>query len=370
MGQKWDSNGTERNGNRPTLSRTLCCAMIPFRCWMFGVGARRALGEMDGGEMEGQPKILVVDDDRSMRNLVKETLEGLGFVIETANDGVEAVEKIRAAPPDLLILDVMMPKMNGLEVCRIVKSFADDNFIPIILVSVKDDIGSKVTGLKLGADDYLAKPYNPLELRARVASMLRIKSLQDKVNSKRKQLEALSVTDDLTGLCNHRAMHQRLKDEFLRAQRYNDPLSILLVDIDHFKVINDNHGQLFGDLVLTELAKLISGAVRETDSVARYGGEEFLVILPQTHFSGCLPVAERVWRSVAQRDFREGKNASKLTVSVGVAFFPSKNVTSVEQLLANADQAVAQAKREGRNRICLYQHVNYLYNPDAAGDHR
>ncbi len=316
--------------------------------------------------MRDVPKILVVDDDAAMVRMVAETLDGLHYQLETAGDGVEAIEKVRADPPDLLILDVMMPRMNGLEVCRIVKSSSDDSFIPIILVTVKGDIDSKVTGLKLGADDYLAKPYNPLELRARVASMLRIKSLQDKINSKRQQLEALSVTDDLTGLFNHRAMQQRLKDEFLRAQRYNDPLSVLMVDIDHFKRVNDEKGHLFGDHVLSELAGVLTETVRETDFVARYGGEEFLVILPHTHFAGCLPVAERVWRGVAEREFSDGNLKTRITVSVGVAFFPCKDVGEVGQLLSNADQALYQAKREGRNRICLHQHVDYLYRPDGA----
>jgi diguanylate cyclase (GGDEF)-like protein len=316
--------------------------------------------------MHEAPKILVVDDDPAMRRMAADTLEGLNYQIETARDGVEAIERVRVDPPDLLILDVMMPRMNGLEVCRIVKSSSEDSFIPIILVTVKCDIDSKVTGLKLGADDYLAKPYNPLELRARVASMLRIKSLQDKINSKRRQLEALSVTDDLTGLYNHRAMQHRLKDEFLRAQRYNDPLSVLVIDIDHFKAVNDECGHLFGDHVLSELAGVLTDNVRETDFVARYGGEEFVVLLPQTHFAGCLPVAERVWRGVGEREFTDGNLKTKITVSVGVAFFPSKDVATVEQLLSNADQALYQAKREGRNRICLYQHVNYLFRPDGT----
>jgi two-component system, cell cycle response regulator len=296
--------------------------------------------------------------------LVQETLEGHGYLIETAADGVQALEKVRAQAPDLLILDVMMPKMNGLEVCRIVKSMSTDSFIPIILVTVQGDIDSKVTGLKLGADDYLAKPYNPLELRARVASMLRIKSLQDKINVKRRDLEALSVTDDLTGLYNHRALQHRLKDEFLRAQRYNEPLSLLMVDVDHFKEVNDKHGHLFGDHVLHELGKVFQESVREIDIVARYGGEEFVIILPQTHFSGSLTVADRVWRSVGAHEFRQEKTGVRITVSIGISFFPNKNVASVEQLVAFADQALYQAKREGRNRICLHQHLNYMYRPD------
>jgi len=309
------------------------------------------------------PKILIVDDDRSVLGVAVESLSGIGYAIETAADGVEAVERVRADPPDLMILDVMMPRMNGLEVCRIVKSFASESFIPIILVTVKADIDSKVMGLKIGADDYLTKPYNPLELRARVASMLRIKAIQDKIDSKRRELESLSVTDDLTGLNNHRALQHRLRDEFLRAQRYNDPLALLMVDLDHFKDVNDKYGHLYGDFVLHELSRVMMKAVRETDFVARYGGEEFLVILPQTHFAGSVQVAERVWRSVGQHNFNDGKTQVQITVSVGVSFFPNKSVASADDLLANADQALYQAKREGRNRICIFQQVSYLYRP-------
>jgi two-component system, cell cycle response regulator len=312
------------------------------------------------------PRILVVDDDPANIRLVLETLEGAGYILETAGDGVQAIEKVRAQAPDLLILDVMMPKMNGLEVCRIVKSMSVDAFIPIILVTVQGDIDSKVTGLKLGADDYLAKPYNPLELRARVSSMLRIKRLQDKIIAKRHELEALSITDDLTGLYNHRALQQRLKDEFLRAQRYNEPLSTLMIDLDHFKEVNDRFGHLFGDYVLSDLAKIIQANVREIDVCARYGGEEFMVILPQTHFTGSLTVADRIWRSIGARDFNDGKTSAHITVSVGIAFFPNRDIGSVEQLVAAADQALYQAKGEGRNRICLHQHMSYIYRPERA----
>lgn len=317
-------------------------------------------------ELPAHARILVVDDDAANLRLVAETLADTDYVIETASDGVQALEKVRADPPDLLILDVMMPKMNGLEVCRIVKSLSTDSFIPIILVTVRGDVDSKVAGLKLGADDYLAKPFNPLELKARVSSMLRIKALQDKINGKRKELEALSMTDDLTGLFNHRAMQQRLKDEFLRAQRYNDPLSVLMIDVDFFKKVNDKHGHLFGDHVLHELAKVLGTCVREIDIVARYGGEEFMVILPQTHFSGSLAVAERIWTTVARHPFVQDQASEPVTVSIGIAFYPNKSVANAEQLVAFADQALYQAKREGRNRICLHQHVSYMYRPDRA----
>lgn len=309
-------------------------------------------------------RILVVDDDAANIRLVQETLSELDHCVETASDGVEAIERVRAAPPDLLILDVMMPKMNGLEVCRIVKSMASESFIPIILVTVKGDIDSKVTGLKVGADDYLAKPFNPLELRARVESMLRIKALQDKIDARRRELESLSVTDDLTKLYNHRAMQQRLKDEFRRAQRYNEPLSLLMLDVDHFKSVNDRYGHLFGDKVLSELAGVLKEHVREIDIVARYGGEEFMVILPETHFSGSLTVADRLWRAVAEHPFEHDDTQVAITVSVGISFFPNKNIANVEQLVQFADEALYQAKQQGRNRICLHQHMRYMYTPE------
>ena len=315
--------------------------------------------------MADTTKILIVDDDAlTMRGLM-EALDGCGYSIETANDGVQAVEKVRTAPPDLIILDVVMPKMNGLEVCRIIKS-TTESFIPIILVTVKGDVDSKVTGLKLGADDYVAKPFNALELQARVASMLRIKALQDKIVAKRQELEALSVTDELTGLLNHRAMQQRLRDEFMRAQRYNEPLAVIMIDVDHFKRINDTLGHLYGDKVLSSLGKILSKSVREFDVVARYGGDEFLVILPQTHFSGSLAVAERIWRAVCAETVQSPKENIALSISVGVSFFPNKNVAAVEDLVGFADQALYQAKSEGRNRICLHQHINYMYRPDTA----
>jgi two-component system, cell cycle response regulator len=158
-------------------------------------------------------------------------------------------------------------------------------------------------------------------------------------------------------------MQQRLRDEFRRAQRYNEPLSVLMIDADHFKQANDKYGHQFGDKVLQGLAKTLLENVREIDIVARYGGEEFLVILPQTHFTGSLTVADRIWRAVGKHTFTDGEHSHKLTVSIGIAFFPNKNVQSVEQLVAFADEALYQAKREGRDRICLHQHLKYMYRP-------
>src|SRR5262245_42363562 len=190
-----------------------------------------------------------------------------GYEVDVAFDGLVALEKIREKAPSLVVLDVMMPKMNGLELCRIIKQSLGDLFLPVILVTVKGDIDSKVQGLKMGADDYLAKPYNTSELKARVAALLRIKELQDRISAKKRQLEDLSYTDGLTGLYNHRYLQQRLQEEFKRAQRYNDPLSCVMVDVDHFKEVNDALGHPFGDIVLKELSSIYKQCVREHDII-------------------------------------------------------------------------------------------------------
>lgn len=310
-------------------------------------------------------RVLVVDDDRSNCERLMQLLNDEGYDVDVAFDGMVGLEKIREAPPDLVVLDVMMPKMNGLELCRIIKQSLGELFLPVILCTVKGDIDSKVQGLKMGADDYLAKPYNPIELKARITSLLRIKQLQDRINSKKRQLEDMSFTDALSGLYNHRYLQQRMNEEFKRAQRYNDPLSCVMVDVDHFKQANDTHGHQFGDMVIREVAAILRQCVREHDIITRYGGDEFLIILPRTHFTGSLAVAERIWKTMAAHNFSDGTASMRLSASIGISFFPNKNVSGPEQLISHADEALYKAKRDGRNKICLYQHYNYFYQPSS-----
>jgi two-component system cell cycle response regulator len=193
-------------------------------------------------------------------------------------------------------------------------------------------------------------------------AMLRIKALQDTVRSAKRELEQLSVTDGLTGLYNHRFFQERLREEFRRAQRYSDPVSLIMIDLDHFKQVNDRHGHPFGDRVLKEAADLIRKSVREPDICARYGGEEFCVILPKTHLSGALTVAERVWRDLGDKVYKADAAEERVTASLGIAFFPSKDVTSPELLIRFADEALYRAKRDGRNTIALYQAQPYRYD--------
>ena len=327
--------------------------------------------------MAGPPsRILVVDDSPAQLDQLAQVLTREGYEVRRAQDGKEAIRAVRGEPPDLVLLDLVLPDMDGLEVLRIVKARKDEQFIPVIILSAKSDIDSKVRGLRIGADDFLAKPFAEAEILARAGAMLRIKRLQDELRSarreleeKQKQLEEQSITDALTGLRNRRFFDERLAEEFQRAQRYADPVSLMMIDLDHFKDVNDRHGHPAGDHVLREAAGLIRGSIRDPDICARYGGEEFAVILPKTHMSGALTVAERVWRELGQKVYRPGSEGQhvdvKVTASIGIAFYPSKDITGPDLLLKYADAALYNAKRSGRNTICLYQAQAYRYDADG-----
>ncbi len=322
-------------------------------------------------------KILVVDDSRTQLDWLVQVLRREGYEVLEALDGKEAIRIVRTSPPDLVLLDIVLPDMDGLEVLRIVKSRREESFIPVIILSVKADLDSKVTGLRIGADDFLAKPFAEAEILARCAAMLRIKHLQERLHEMQRKLEEQSITDSLTGLKNRRFFDERLNEEFRRAQRYGDYLSLIMVDLDHFKEVNDKFGHPAGDAVLREAAALIRASIRDPDICARYGGEEFTVILPKTHMSGALAVAERIWRELGKKEYVLGPAGSsddegapppttRITASIGLAFYPSKDINSGELLLRFSDQALYQAKRAGRNTICLYQATAYRHDAQKA----
>jgi diguanylate cyclase (GGDEF)-like protein len=313
-------------------------------------------------------KILVVDDSRAQREALAAVLRAEGYEVVEARDAREALKLAKSSPPDLVLLDMILPDMDGREVLRLIKPPPErDQFLPVIILSVKGDVNTKVEGLRLGADDFLVKGVEEPEIIARVGVMLRIKSLQERLHDMQRKLEEQSVTDSLTSLKNRRFFDERLHEEFQRAQRYGDYLSLIMVDLDHFKQVNDRFGHPAGDGVLKESAALIRGSLRDPDICARYGGEEFAVILPKTHMSGALAVGERIWRAIGAKEFPVGGDGTtalrtiRVTASIGVAFYPSKDIVSSELLLRFADQALYEAKRQGRNNICLYQATAYRY---------
>jgi len=315
------------------------------------------LSEADGGGQE-PVRVLVVDDLPDNVEILRARLESRGYAVATAANGEEALASVHADPPQVILCDVMMPGIDGYEVARRIKRDESLPFIPIILVTALSDTENIVQGLNTGADDYIAKPYHFQELEARVRAMLRIKRLQDELDRTIRELEVankrlkkLSITDGLTELFNHRHVHELLHEEFERSRRSQEPLAVVMIDLDRFKAVNDTYGHPTGDVVLYETARILKETAREIDMVGRYGGEEFIAILPNTDEEEAARFAERVRAAVEAHLFRDEQNELRMTCSSGVASFPAEGVETPEELLKNADEALYVAKESGRNRV-------------------
>lgn len=306
----------------------------------------------------GDTRILVVDDVPDNVEILDARLSSRGYTVVTASTGEEALQRVTEQPPHLILLDVMMPGLDGHQVARRIKDDESLPFIPIILVTALNEAEDVVQGLESGADDYISKPYNFRELEARVRAMLRIKFLQDQLDLKNRELEEanirlkkLSITDGLTELFNHRHVHELLHDEFERSLRTREPVAVVMMDLDRFKAVNDTYGHPTGDVILYETAQIIKETAREIDMPGRYGGEEFIAILPGTHEEPAAHFAERVRHAVESHVFRDGSTEVRMTVSCGVASYPAPGVDAPEALLKAADAALYQAKETGRNQV-------------------
>jgi diguanylate cyclase (GGDEF)-like protein len=286
--------------------------------------------------------------------------------VATAEDGKMALGQVREQRPDLVLLDVIMPEMNGLEVCRILKAKSSDGFLPVIILTSKNDMESRVEGLKLGADDYMTKPADSRELLARIEALLRIKDLQDRIATSLEQVKDKTVTDQLTGLYNARYLETRLRDEFKRAERYSEPLSCIVITADGLASLLAAHGRELGEEIIKELAEILRGGIREFDVVVRSAENRFVILLPRTHFTGSLSVATRIWQRVQDHPFRKADQPLQVGISMGVSFFPNKDVASADALMDQAVQALDKAQEAGNNQICLYQHTTYFYRPDMG----
>jgi diguanylate cyclase (GGDEF)-like protein len=300
--------------------------------------------------------ILLVEDDKVQAKLTREYLESAGYAVIHADNGKSAIKAVKTESVDLVILDLILPDMNGNEVCRWLKVNEDTRGIPIIMLTARDSTTDKVEGLHAGADDYLSKPYNEIELNARIYASLRTKTLQDELREKNRQLEevlskveVLAITDPLTGLYNRRHFEGIIEKEFARTTRYRSPISCLMIDVDHFKKINDTYGHRTCDMVLKDISRIIKDSVRKIDTVARWGGEEFVVLLPRTEKDQALNAASRIRDSVAGYKFPEVE--TPITVSIGIASIPESSIDTAEKLIDSSDIAMYRAKTMGRNRI-------------------
>lgn len=285
---------------------------------------------------QSSTKILIVDDDENIRRAVRIALEAAGdYAVDEAGDGESALEHLDKALPDLVLLDLMLPRLSGKEVCRRLRALRGAEHIYVIMLTAMGDVSDRVEGLDTGADDYVVKPFHVSELLARVRRGLRTAAER-----------RLAEIDFLTGLPNRRALEAALVREAEAASRYGRMLALLMVDVDHFKRVNDTYGHDAGDAVLKELAVVLREQSRQSDTPARWGGEEFALLLSDTDMANASHVAERLRQAVAERAF---PIAGSQTVSIGVAGFGGEVAT----MIVRADEALYRAKRAGRNRAVL-----------------
>jgi diguanylate cyclase (GGDEF)-like protein len=290
------------------------------------------------------------DASESASALVRE-LQDAGAEVLIAHTATEGISHLIDSSIDVAVVEVELPGESGLSVLKHLRS--EGGQTPVLLLSSTDDTVARAAAFGQGCDDYLLKPVAPSEIVARALRRIELHEVLYAAKQEAQRLHALAVTDGLTQVANHRHFQDRLREEFRRAQRYDDPLALILADLDHFKNVNDNFGHQIGDEVLVAMATCLKYAVRETDFVARIGGEEFAVLLPKTHLAGALTVAERI--STEMKKITAGPAGLKITASFGVSGFPGRSVNTSEQLIRTADDALYRSKREGRNKISLFQ---------------
>jgi diguanylate cyclase (GGDEF)-like protein len=296
-------------------------------------------------------RLLVVDDDADSLAIIAEALRWEGYQVQTESSGQVAIETIKTWDPDLILLDVNMPGMNGLEALKDLRH-KENKYVSVMFISGNTSTEAVIAGLDAGADDYIPKPFDPLELLARVRTQLRIKDLNDQLLRVNERLKELVDTDDLTGLFNMRSVYQRLESELERGRRFGRQVCVVMMDMDYFKSVNDGHDHLFGSFVLTEVGGIIRGNIRTIDLGARYGGDEFLMILTETNAEGAMKFCERLRRAIGTKLFKHGKDEIRLTCSIGFAITPpGDNQTDARGLVRTADHALYEAKRAGRNCV-------------------
>ncbi|RQD61862.1 MAG: PleD family two-component system response regulator [Desulfonatronovibrio sp. MSAO_Bac4] len=297
-------------------------------------------------DRQQRPKILVVDDTPTNIQVLAEIL-GQEYEIFFALNGPEGLAMAEAQQPDIILLDIMMPKMDGFEVCLKLKKNPLTKNIPVIFITALNMEEDEARGLELGAVDYITKPIRPSVVRARVKNHVELKRYRD-------YLENISMKDGLTGVPNRRRMDEYLEQEWKRSKRKNKPISLLMLDIDHFKLYNDNYGHSEGDECLKKVASAIEESLsRPADMTARFGGEEFVCILPETDESGAKLIAQRVQENIKKMSIPHEYSPvdSLITLSIGIATTIPDESASQQELLKNADQMLYQAKNSGRNQI-------------------
>ena len=299
--------------------------------------------------------ILIVEDDLVTRMLLEKTLGKAGYEVDSVINGREALEAFNKKFFPIVFTDWMMPEMDGLQLCRAIRKNVSTGYVFIFILTARDSIDDMVSGLEAGADDYLTKPFKRAELIARLKTATRVLELEKSLKNANEAITILSKTDTLTGCYNRTFMDEQLPKDIKRAIRYKHPISLIMLDIDHFKQVNDTYGHQAGDKVLKEIVRSINRSIRyDLDWVARYGGEEFLVVFPETNFEKAEVLGERLRRDISKHPIQIKERKIQITASFGVTGFTSSSSLkeiSYEAMINLADKFLYQAKDEGRNRV-------------------
>lgn len=292
-----------------------------------------------------KPLVLIVDDNQTNSLFCEKLLGKNGYETSACASGEEALDFISKNSPDLILLDIVMPGIDGFQFCEQLKKTSRLKDTPVIFLSAMNDETSIINGFKCGGVDFITRPFNAQELIARTKTHIELKKAKEK-------LMRMAVTDELTGLFNRRYFMNRLHQEFERVKRYESIFTLIMLDIDYFKKINDSHGHLAGDFMLRNTADIMKKSLRLTDTVGRIGGEEFAILLPETEIEYGVEIAERLRKKIDQTNLEFEGISLKLTISAGISDSDTSDV-SVDSILQRADLALYRAKEEGRNRACF-----------------
>ncbi|ROS04638.1 response regulator receiver modulated diguanylate cyclase [Sinobacterium caligoides] len=299
-------------------------------------------------------RILVVDDNEINIQLLQFELDNEGHTTVAARSGREALSLLRqGATFDLILLDLYMPLMSGIEVLRALKADPLLATLPVIMVTASDLDDSMIEALDMGADDYVTKPFSFRVLAARMRTSLRLREVQEKLRATNRHLNMLATTDALTSLTNRRSFMQQSDREVVRSIRHQQGLVMAIIDVDHFKRVNDCYGHAAGDKVLISLAKELKGQVRECDILGRIGGEEFAICMPQTETEQAVIAVERLREAVESMEIDIGGQVLSITLSIGLSQLHGSDLNLIE-IMREADLALYQAKNEGRNRCSIH----------------
>lgn len=300
------------------------------------------------------PQILIVEDSQTQALQLQWMIKDISYDVKVANNGLIALDMLKNTPFSIVITDLIMPEMDGFQLCQSIRELSLEHYVYILIVTAKHEKKDIISGIESGADDYLIKPIDRNELIARLKTAQRILDMEHRLKQQYHHIHLLSITDQLTQAYNRRYLYDHLTTELKRCGRYGHPLSLLLCDIDHFKRVNDTNGHLTGDLVLQRFVHTLQQCIRtDIDWIVRFGGEEFAIILPETDFQGAMDCAERCRRKVEDMSVATDRGLLSITASFGVVTILGQDIQgdAIDSLLSLSDTHLYQAKQQGRNQV-------------------